>query len=382
VGSYSFSITAVNGIGPAATQNFLLTVNPAATAVGVASIPMVFASPMPQTVVLSAQVTSTAGPVNIGTITFAVEGNVGASVTAKVDANGTAMVSFVLNGGVAPGSFVIVATYNDPPDFSGSSTTATLIVASPPPVPPEPPVPPVPPPVPPPTPPVPPEIAPASVVQVLVASPGTDTTTPTSGQATNPNQANGSVIPLNLLLAGLDLYLTSSTSSKATEIPSDATFVGQRPPSSRGISTAAIWGTVFEDTNGDGNWENGELPLEGLAVYLDVGNTGEYDASKPTALTDSAGHFHFDGLPPGTYTVRVVPHHLFTVTSPADGFQTVTVTSEGGAPIMFGCKPLRRRQVGQATVPPNVAAPGVSDATASSPPADGADQESAPVTGN
>jgi hypothetical protein len=359
VGTYSFAITAANGIGPAAIQNFLLTVNPAATAIGAISIPIVFASPTPQTVVLSAQVTSTAGLVNIGSVTFTVMGNVGASVTAKVDANGKAVASFVLNGGVAPGRFVIVVTYNDPPDFSGSSTTATLIVALPPPVPP---VPPVPPPVPPPTP-VPPEIAPASVVQVLVASPGSAPTGTTSDQDNSSDQSRSPLIPLSLLLSRLALRLAFTADLSISEIPSEVTFVGQRPPSSRGITTGSIWGTVFEDTNGDGIWQSNELPLEDLVVYLDIGNTGVYDPTKPTATTDSAGHFHFDGLTPGTYTVRVVPHRLYAVTSPVDGFQTVTVSSEGSVPIMFGCKPLRRRQVGQATIPPVVAVPRAADHT-------------------
>jgi hypothetical protein len=131
---------------------------------------------------------------------------------------------------------------------------------------------------------------------------------------------------------------------KSSANPIQADFAGQRRLSQRGNSSGAIEGIIFEDTNGDGVWQSDELPLEGMAVYLDTDSSGEFDETKPVAITDSTGRFHFDGLPPGTYTVRVVPHRLYAVTAPPGGFQTVTVTSVAETELRFGCKPLRRRR--------------------------------------
>ena len=51
-------------------------------------------------------------------------------------------------------------------------------------------------------------------------------------------------------------------------------------------------------------------PIEGVRLILDSGG-GDID-QMPTALTDASGRYHFDGVPPGTYTLRriVPPGHV------------------------------------------------------------------------
>jgi protocatechuate 3,4-dioxygenase beta subunit/regulation of enolase protein 1 (concanavalin A-like superfamily) len=69
---------------------------------------------------------------------------------------------------------------------------------------------------------------------------------------------------------------------------------------------ADIGDTVWNDANGDGVQNGGELGLPGVTVELVDGN-GDVVA---TEVTDGSGHYLFEDVDPGTYTVRVVPSTL------------------------------------------------------------------------
>jgi hypothetical protein len=129
-------------------------------------------------------------------------------------------------------------------------------------------------------------------------------------------------------------------------------------PSSRASSTSTITGIVFDDLNGDGVWQEGEPALEGMRVYLEVIDGGEFDENKPCTVTDDNGQFHFDGLAPRAYKVCVVPHRLYAVTAPDAGFHEVQLQPETTASVTFGCKPQRPR----ATFDPDADARPVPDA--------------------
>ena len=54
----------------------------------------------------------------------------------------------------------------------------------------------------------------------------------------------------------------------------------------------------------------------GQVVYLDLNNSGFYQAGDPTAVADSTGYYTFTGLAPGTYTVRPPRRSAATSTPP------------------------------------------------------------------
>jgi hypothetical protein len=62
---------------------------------------------------------------------------------------------------------------------------------------------------------------------------------------------------------------------------------------------------VFLDLSADGVLEAGDPGLAGRLVYLDVNNTGQFAPGDPSALTDASGAFTLQGVPAGTYTLRV-----------------------------------------------------------------------------
>jgi hypothetical protein len=86
-----------------------------------------------QKVTLTADVTSTSGPVNEGAVTFTIlQGKtvIGRATTANV-ANGVASVSYTLPAGLGLGPYTIDAAYSGGPDLAGSSDTShTLTVAA------------------------------------------------------------------------------------------------------------------------------------------------------------------------------------------------------------------------------------------------------------
>ncbi len=82
-----------------------------------------------QTISLTGTVTSAAGPVNGGSITFNVAG-LGSAVSATVSA-GTASASFTIPGGTAAGSYAVTTSYNGSIDFAASSdNTGNLTVGT------------------------------------------------------------------------------------------------------------------------------------------------------------------------------------------------------------------------------------------------------------
>ena len=69
--------------------------------------------------------------------------------------------------------------------------------------------------------------------------------------------------------------------------------------------TASIGDRVWLDRNGDGSQDFGEPGIGGVTVYLDLNNNGVRDPNEPFDTTDADGVYLIDGLPAGTYTVRV-----------------------------------------------------------------------------
>src|SRR5262249_12626703 len=91
-----------------------------------------------------------------------------------------------------------------------------------------------------------------------------------------------------------------------------------------------ISGRVFDDTTGDGTKLLGKPGQAGVTVFVDLNGNGRPDPGEPSMGTGPAGVYAFDGLPPGTYDVTVVPGADRRPTTPGGLVQRVTVG--GGRP--------------------------------------------------
>ena len=94
-----------------------------------------------------------------------------------------------------------------------------------------------------------------------------------------------------------------------------------------------INGTKFQDTNGDGVRQAGELGLAGITLFLDTNSNGVLDAGEPTTITDASGNYLFTNLGAGTYSVREVVPTGWTMTTinPAAVAMTSGANLSGGA---------------------------------------------------
>ncbi|HEX5242204.1 MAG TPA: SdrD B-like domain-containing protein [Tepidisphaeraceae bacterium] len=104
--------------------------------------------------------------------------------------------------------------------------------------------------------------------------------------------------------------------------------VSSGPPA----ATGQITGTVFEDSNGNGQVESGEPSLSGWQVYIDANDNGILDPGEQVATADSFGHYALSGLAAGTYVVREVQPGGWASTVPAPvpgqgAFYDVTLAS-------------------------------------------------------
>ncbi|HEX8340020.1 MAG TPA: PQQ-dependent sugar dehydrogenase [Tepidisphaeraceae bacterium] len=88
-----------------------------------------------------------------------------------------------------------------------------------------------------------------------------------------------------------------------------------QPPPTGGTST--LHGRVFYDTNADGRFGAGESYAVGMRVWLDTDGNGLLDAGERTMTTYGKGEYDFDGLTPGTYSVRLVLLDGYEQTFPA-----------------------------------------------------------------
>ncbi|MBW4549589.1 MAG: S8 family serine peptidase, partial [Aphanocapsa sp. GSE-SYN-MK-11-07L] len=69
---------------------------------------------------------------------------------------------------------------------------------------------------------------------------------------------------------------------------------------------AEIQGMKWNDRDGDGLKETGELGLSGWTIYLDSNTNGQLDNGETSTTTDAQGNYRFTDLRPGTYTVAEV----------------------------------------------------------------------------
>jgi hypothetical protein len=60
-----------------------------------------------------------------------------------------------------------------------------------------------------------------------------------------------------------------------------------------------VTGVIFQDTNADGQFQDGEAVMSGWVVWADVDGNGSHDAAEPAGTTGPDGRYALSGVPPG-----------------------------------------------------------------------------------
>ena len=122
-----------NDLGTSTDSTHLLTISAASSTTAAIASSTSF-NALGETTSLFANVTSAAGTVNEGTVTFTILSGattVGTAVTVNVS-NGSASTTYPLPAGTLAGTYIIQAVYNSPPDFTTSTdSTQTLTITGP-----------------------------------------------------------------------------------------------------------------------------------------------------------------------------------------------------------------------------------------------------------
>jgi Ca2+-binding RTX toxin-like protein len=87
-----------------------------------------------------------------------------------------------------------------------------------------------------------------------------------------------------------------------------------------------ITGRKLHDTNCDGMLSGLEPGLPGFTIYLDLDDDGVFDPNEPFDISDAAGNYAIENVPPGTYSVREVLPEDWAQSFPATGRHIVTIS--------------------------------------------------------
>ncbi len=103
-----------------------------------------------------------------------------------------------------------------------------------------------------------------------------------------------------------------------------------------GLGTGTLSGRIFNDANGNGQFDGGEVGLAGVTVFVDLNDNGVRNSSpvvEPQFVTAADGMYSFTGLPARDYPVRIVTPANMTLTSPRVGEFTGASTAAGQGPV-------------------------------------------------
>ena len=95
-----------------------------------------------------------------------------------------------------------------------------------------------------------------------------------------------------------------------------------------------IQGMVWDDQDGDGIQDAGELGLANWTVYLDQNQNGQMDTDEVSTTTDTSGNYVFSGLAGGTYYVAEVVQNGWQLTYPTSNSSTGTPSQANTLPVI------------------------------------------------
>jgi uncharacterized delta-60 repeat protein len=106
------------------------------------------------------------------------------------------------------------------------------------------------------------------------------------------------------------------------------------------VRVGDIVATTFQDTDGIGSQNSGEPGFPGQVVWVDLNGNGVQDSTEPAGVSDSFGDVMFDGLSPGTHTLRTQVPAGWQLTFPNSAYRgdscDATITATTGAACAFG----------------------------------------------
>jgi hypothetical protein len=95
---------------------------------------------------------------------------------------------------------------------------------------------------------------------------------------------------------------------------------------------ASITGYTWNDTNGDGGKNNGEVNMGGVQLYIDTNVNGKLDPGEMSVRSRSNGNYTFSHLAAGSYRIRENTPAGFRRTLPSDkSFWSVTLIDGAAA---------------------------------------------------
>jgi cyclophilin family peptidyl-prolyl cis-trans isomerase len=141
-------------------------------------------------------------------------------------------------------------------------------------------------------------------------------TTDANGNFTFTGVSPGPYTVKEVLPSGAVLTTAAQPVTVAADQTVASVVFGEAPPS--------ITGTVFSDTNDNGQLDSGESGVSGRTVFLNKDGSGHPDPTNLSVTTGSDGKYTFFGLPAGPYTVQEVLPSGTTLSTPA---RQVTVTA-------------------------------------------------------
>ena len=82
------------------------------------------------------------------------------------------------------------------------------------------------------------------------------------------------------------------------------------------LNAAAVSGTVFSDTDGNGRRDSGEPGLGGVRVFADLDADGPPSAGEPSTLTAPDGTYRLEGITGASFRIRATPPTGYRCTAP------------------------------------------------------------------